>query len=228
MRIDKGLPMKFLPRFLAILVLINSAAAVAQREVRDKDFSGWMENYESLVFVDKRNAFLFSNPERVGAYDSVLLEPIELYSATGKADKAQGQEAREYLTKGIQAMLEEKGIAATKPGPRVARLKLAITGVEKSKEDLKAHNLIPVSAIFRGAQAASGNVATYIATMFEGEAVDSVSGERIMAIVTKGIDETKKRSGDELTFEDFKPTLDLWLERYSLTMDEFLAKKSGS
>ena len=220
--------MKFLPRFLAVLMLVSSAAAVAQRSVGDKDFSGWLENYETLVFNEKRNAFIFSNKERVGAYHSVLLEPIELFSATGKADKARASEAMEYLTEGVKAMLNEKGIAATQPGPGVARLKLAITGVEKSKEELKAHNLIPVSAIFRGAQAASGNVATYIATMFEGEAVDSVSGERIMAIVTKGISETKKRSGDELTFEDIKPTLDLWLERYSLTIDEFVAKKSGS
>ena len=220
--------MKFLPGFLAVLMLVSSAAAVAQRSVGDKDFSGWLENYETLVFNEKRNAFIFSNKERVGAYHSVLLEPIELFSATGKADKARASEAMEYLTEGVKAMLNEKGIAATQPGPGVARLKLAITGVEKSKEELKAHNLIPVSAIFRGAQAASGNVATYIATMFEGEALDSVSGERIMAIVTKGISETKKRSGDELTFEDIKPTLDLWLERYSLTIDEFVAKKHGS
>ena len=220
--------MNFLPKILAVLILISSATALAQRSVGNKDFSGWMESYESLVFNEKRNAFIFSNKEHVGKYEEVLLEPIELYSATGKADKDRAQEAMEYLTKGVQAMLEEKGIAATAPGPKVARLKLAITGVEKSKEDLKAHNLIPVSALFRGAKAATGNVATYIATMFEGEAVDSVSGERIMAIVTKGISETQKRSGDELTFEDFKPPLDLWLERYSLTIDEFVAKKSDS
>ena len=99
--------------------------------------------------------------------------------------------------------------------------------MEKSKEELKAYNFIPVSAVFRGAQAATGNVPTYMATMFEGQASDSVSGERVMAIVTKGIEETEKRSGDNITFEDFRPTLDKWLAQYAETIDNFLAQKSG-
>jgi hypothetical protein len=49
-----------------------------------------------------------------------------------------------------------------------------------------------------------------------------------MATVVKGIEETEKRSGDEITFEDFKPTLDRWLENYSRTMDDFLERKAGN
>ena len=105
------------------------------------------------------------------------------------------------------------------------RLKVAITAVEKSKEDLKAYNFVPVAAVFRGAQAATGNVATYIDAMFEAEMVDSVSGDRVAAIVAKGIEETEKRSGDELTFEDVKPTLDKWVAQYSKTLDGYLAQR---
>ena len=90
-------------------------------------------------------------------------------------------------------------MAASDPGPGILRIKLAITAVEKSKEDLKAYNFVPVAAVFRGAQAATGNVTTYIDAMFEAEMVDSVSGERVAAIVAKGIEETEKRSGDDLT-----------------------------
>jgi hypothetical protein len=220
--------MKLFTQIIVVMFLVASGTAIAQRSVGDKDFSGWMKNYESLVYIEKRNAFIFFNEERKGTYEKILLEPLELYSANGKADTDRADEALEYLTNGLNKMLQDKGIAAAEPGPGVARLRLAITGVEKSKEALKAHNLIPVSAIFRGAKAATGKVETYIATMFEGEAIDSVTGERIMAIVTKGISETSKRSGDELTFEDIKPTLDQWLERYSLTMDDVMAGKRES
>ena len=220
--------MKILSQTLSVILLAGAATVIAQRDIGDKDFSGWMANYESLVYSEKRNAFVFFNDDHVGQYEKILLEPVQLFSAKGKADSDYAGQAVDYLTVGIQQMLEEKGIAATEPGPGVARLKLAITGVEKSKEQLKAHNLIPVSAIFRGAQAATGKVPTYIATMFEGEALDSVTGERIMAIVTKGVEETSKRSGDDLTFEDFKPTLDAWLQRYSQTMDDVMAKRAGS
>ena len=220
--------MKNILRISSLIMIFALAMPAAARDIKTRDFSGWLEDYDSLVYVEERNAFIFSNTALRGSYEKVLLEPVALYSKTGKADSEQAAKAVAYLSEGLEKMLEEKGIRGSEPGPGVVRLKIAITGVEKTKEELKAHNLIPVSAVFRGAQAATGNVPTYIATMFEGEAIDSVSGERVMAIVTKGIEETEKRSGDILTFEDLKPTLDKWLAQYSRTMEDFLARKAGS
>ena len=82
-----------------------------------------------------------------------------------------------------------------------------------------------MGAVFRVAQTATGKVSTYIDSMFEAEMVDSVSGERAAAIVTKGVQETEKRSGDELDFEDVKPILDLWLAQYDKTLNDFLATR---
>lgn len=174
---------------LALVMFALPPSAMADRELKEKDFSGWLDEYDSLVFVE--------------------------------SDPKIACKATDYLTEGLQALMDEKGVSANEPGEGIARLKIAITGVEKSKEDLKPRNFVPVAAVFRGAQAATGNVATYIDTMFEAEMVDSVSGERVAAIVTKGIEETEKRSGDELTFDDVKPTLDRWLAQYSQTLDEY-------
>lgn len=132
------------------------------------------------------------------------------------------------MAAGIPDLLERKGLSATEAGPDVVRANIAITGVEKSKEDIKAYNFLPVGALFRGAQAVTGNVATYIYTRFEAEMVDSVTGEQVAAIVAKGIEETEKRSGESLRFEDVKPTLDKWLAQYEQTLDEYLAKREGS
>jgi hypothetical protein len=68
-------------------------------------------------------------------------------------------------------------------------------------------------------------VPTYIDTRFEAEMVDSVTGEQVSAVVAKGIQETEKRSGDELSFEDIQPTLDKWLTGYERLLDTFLAKR---
>lgn len=206
---------------LALVMFALLPSAMADRELKEKDFSGWLDEYDSLVFVEDRNAFLFFNEERRGQYSKVILEDIAVFSSNGDSDPKIAKNATDYLTEGLQALVDEKGVAATEPGEGVARLKIAITGVEKSKEDLKPRNFVPVAAVFRGAQAATGNVATYIDTMFEAEMVDSVSGERVAAIVTKGIEETEKRSGDKLTFDDVKPTLDRWLAQYSQTLDEY-------
>ncbi|RLA38878.1 MAG: hypothetical protein DRR06_18935 [Gammaproteobacteria bacterium] len=208
---------------LVFALVVSSTIVTAAREVDDKDFSGWLKDYDSLQFNEERNAYIFSNEALRGSYKKVLLDSVVVYSGSEDADSAVANQATAYLSSGVAALLKQKGIAATKPGPGVLRIKIAITGTEKSKEDLKAYNFIPVSAIFRGAQAATGKVATYIDTMFEAEMSDSVSGERVMAIVAKGIEETEKRSGGTLIFNDLKPTLDKWLAQYEKTLDGFLA-----
>jgi hypothetical protein len=211
---------------LLFVVFCFSSIAMADREIDEKDFSGWMQGYDSLVYNEKRNAYLFFNEARRGKYQRVLLDSVTVCSADAETNGAIALEASAYLTEGFNELLARKMIVAEEAGPGVLVLRIAITGVEKSKEDLKAYNFIPVGAVFRGAQAATGNVSTYIDTMFEGEMTDSQSGERLGAIVAKGIMETEKRSGDELTFSDVKPTLDKWLKQYEQTLDEYLAAQS--
>ncbi|QFU77300.1 DUF3313 family protein [Halioglobus maricola] len=211
---------------LFILSLVAAVSLSAQAEKpKTKDFSGWLESYETLVYVEERNAFFFSNENKRGHYEKVMLHEVTLYGKNARSDNELGVQSSDYLREGILAIFEDEGVLATEPGPKVARLSLAITGVEKSIESLKAHNLVPVSAVFRGAKRATGNLNTYIDVMFEGEATDSVTGERILAIVAKGIGSTEKKSGDELEFDDLVPTLDLWLVQYRKTVSDFLANK---
>ncbi|MEP1471116.1 MAG: DUF3313 domain-containing protein [Halieaceae bacterium] len=218
--------MKILQFFSLALVLASfSGWSNAAQEISDSDFSGWLDDYDSLEFNEAKNSFVFFNEEARGKYDKVLLESVSVYSVNAKADKVMATKATDYLREGVLKVLADRDILATEAGPNVLRYSMAITGVEKSKAELKAHNLIPVSALFRGAQEVSGKVSTYIDAMFEAELVDSVTGARAAATVRKGIGETTKRSGDELTFEDVQPTLDLWLEQYGQTLDEFMAKR---
>ena len=207
---------------MVLALCLLAVGAQAERELERKDFSGWMEEYDSLVFDEQRNAFVFFNEAARGKYSKVLLKSVAVHSSDADTDGPIALEASSYLKDGLEKLLREKGVLAEAAGPGIAQLEVAITGVEKSKEDLKAYNFIPVAAVFRGAQAATGNVPSYIDTMFEGQMTDSESGERISAVVAKGIAETEKRSGDDLTFEDVKPTLDKWLAQYRQTLERLL------
>lgn len=211
---------------LVIVLAALVVPAYSAKEVRTRDFSGWLDDYDSLVYSEERSAFVFFNERMRGEYNKVILQSVTVYAVDAKANTRMATRAADYLTDGVRAMLEQRGILAAEPGPGVLRYSMAITGVEKSTEGLKPHNLIPVSAIFRGAKAATGNLGTYIDTMFEAELVDSVTGERAAAIVRKGIGVTDKKSGDDLEFEDIVPTLDLWLDAYAGTLDEFLARRN--
>jgi len=159
--------------------------------------------------------------------EKVHLESVTIYSKTKGGDKVIAKKSSEYLGNGIRQLLEKKGVAASAPAQGVLNLRLAITGTEKSSEDMKAYNYIPISAIFRAGQAATGKLATYIDVMMEAELTDSITGERAAAVVQKSIGETEKRSGDELTFEDVVPKLDNALKRFEKTLDGFLAKKAA-
>lgn len=205
-------------------MLLASLQALAAQEVGTKDFSGWLDDYDSLVFDEDANAFVFFNEAARGKYDKVILEGISVYALNAKADSTMASQSTDYLTAGVRKLLKDKGILAQEPGPTVLRYSMAITGVEKSKEELKAYNLIPVAAVFRGAKAATGNLDTFIEAMFEAKLVDSMTGERVAATVRKAIGETEKKSGDELVFDDVVPTLDAWLEAYGVTLENFLAR----
>ena len=165
------------------------------------------------------------NEVKRGAYDSIILESVVLHGVGAEKNPEIADEAIRYLEKGIREMLARKAMGADKPGPGVLRMTVAITGVRKSKEGLKPQHVLPVAAVFRGAQEVSGNVGTYIDTRFEGEIVDSVSAERVVAIVAKGIEDTSKRSGDVLDFEDVQPTLDRWLGQLEENLERNLAAR---
>lgn len=209
---------------LALTLSLVAPSGYAEK-IKTKDFSGWMKDYDSLVYIQEKNAYMFSNPEKRGKYKKVRLVDVSIYSENAEANKELAKQSADYMRDGVNRIFAEEGVLATGPGPDVAALSLAITGVEKSTESLKAHNLIPVSAVFRGAKAATGKLDTYIDVMFEGEAVDSVTGERLLAIVRKGIGTTDKKSGEELVFEDLVPTLDRWLENYRDMMRDYLATR---
>ena len=210
---------------ITLIFTLSAANAILAKDVKTRDFSGWMASYENLVYVEDRNAFIFTNEARRGTYKAIMLGDVSVYGANVAKDKVIAQQASDYMREGMIAMFKEEGVYAEAPGPGVAKLSIAITGAEKSVEGMKPRDVIPVAAVFRGAKAATGNLKSYIDVMFEGEAVDSMSGERVMAIVTRDYADTEKKSGDEFSFDDLVPTLDRWLAQYRETLRGYLAKR---
>ena len=209
---------------LVLSVVIVAMGLMGAREVNEDDFSGWMSQYKELSFDEERNLFLYMKEGSQGQYQKIMVKSVDVYSAKEEVATDISKKSASYLEDGIKAMLKKRGVLTDKAGEGVLILKLAITGTEKSKEDLKVRNFVPVAAIFRAGQAATGNVSTYIDAMMEAEMIDSVSGDRVAAVVAKTVDETEKRSGDELEFSDITPMLDTWLIRYEGTVSKLISK----
>ncbi len=210
---------------LALVLALVGTAAVNAQEVKTKDFSGWMQSYENLVYIEDRNAWLFTNEERRGTYKAIMMGDVSVYGSNVEENSDIARQASDYMRDGMIQMFKDEGVYAAEPGPDVVKLSIAITGAEKAVESMKPRDVIPVAAVFRGAKAATGNLKTYIDVMFEGEAVDSISGDQVMAIVTRDYGDTDKKSGDDFAFEDLIPTLDRWLAQYRETLRGYLARK---
>ncbi len=210
---------------LALVLALVGTAAVNAQEVKTKDFSGWMQSYENLVYIEDRNAWLFTNEERRGTYKAIMMGDVSVYGSNVEENSDIARQASDYMRDGMIQMFKDEGVYAAEPGPDVVKLSIAITGAEKAVESMKPRDVIPVAAVFRGAKAATGNLKTYIDVMFEGEAVDSISGDQVMAIVTRDYGDTDKKSGDDFAFEDLVPTLDRWLAQYRDTLRGSLAKR---
>ena len=65
---------------LALSLVASTSLAMAGKELKTKDFSGWMDDYDSLVFSEDKNAFVFFNEDRRGKYDKVMLQSVTVYS----------------------------------------------------------------------------------------------------------------------------------------------------
>lgn len=210
---------------LAMIVLLTACVSVTEKKtLQEEQFSGYLKNYEQFTYFKEQNAFMFENKGARGKYNKIFVKEFVLYGP-GQENKELGSRATDYMRKNVESILQNKGLLTDSPtGDGVAKLKMAITGTEKTKEDIEAYNLIPASFIFTAGQVATGTRATFIEAAMEAELTDTSTNERLIAVVQKRIAETEKRSGDELTFEDLLPVMDAWLAQFDKTIDAFMTR----
>ncbi|MFC1503105.1 DUF3313 domain-containing protein [Pseudomonadota bacterium] len=210
---------------IAMMALLAACVSVTEKKtLQEEQFSGYLNNYDEFTFYKEQNAFLFKNKEAKGKYDKIFIREFRIFGPSQSQDKELAKRSTEYMRKNVESILSKKGLLTDSPiGEGVAILRMAITGTEKTKEDIEAYNLIPVSFIFTTGQVATGTRATFIEAAMEAELTDTSTRERLLAVVQKGIGETEKRSGEKLTFEDLVPVMDAWLAQFDKTIDAFMA-----
>jgi hypothetical protein len=206
---------------LVVIAMNCLSVQAAEGKLKKEDFSGFLGDYSKLVYIKKQNAFKWVNKEATGKYQKVYLEPIVVYPVD-QVNVDIAVKATQHLAKGVQKILDKKGLSAEEKGPGVLQLSAAITSTSKQKVGMKARNFIPVALVFKAGQAATGNVATYIEVSMEAELIDSETGERLLATVQRGVADTKKTSGDKFTYEDVIPVLDKWLATFERSISTVL------
>lgn len=114
------------------------------------------------------------------------------------------------------------------PGPGVAELKVAITGVAGEKEGLKPYQIVPVAFVATMAYRGVAGTPEEARLVVESEVKDSVSGEILLKSVRVGTGEQLRKSTAgqyEVTLEAVKPIIDRWAEEVAASATTFVSPR---
>lgn len=137
--------------------------------------SGFLSDYSRLEKTGPARIGFVS--PRLADYDGFIIDPVEFRINRDKpvlTDKQKADIVNHFRTAFTKALRDMNYTIAEAPGPRVARLRAAITDVQKSKWYMNLHSATKLSGLGTGGAS------------MEAEVIDSVSGEQLGGIIAAG------------------------------------------
>ena len=148
------------------------------------------------------------------AYNSLIIESLGFMErdASGAWNLLVSDEKDKidvYFRQAMVDALREKNIAVvTQPGPGVARLRVAVTGLEQVKPGFKVRDLIPVRMVINVARLAAGAELYLLDISTVSEMSDSQSGALLAGSINKLAGSSTKRSDESITLDFVKKLVD--------------------
>lgn len=137
-----------LPTALLVAACASSAAAGQKPKIEPAPPAGFLTDYELLQTHadDPLTRVWMSSQERLGDYDSFLVDPVELMLVPGSIGEQASTEELEMLREDLAAsfreILTQAGYRSVlEPGPGTLRVSLAITDVRPVGKGSRAGNI---------------------------------------------------------------------------------------
>ena len=198
-------------KFTICIIVAASAALFSTSQAQEMIYSGFMTDYTQLEKVTDGSAdYRYVAPgveDRVAKYDAVMIDQPEIFIAVDspyRGVKPKHLDAlAEALRAGIAGALSEDLYVVDKPGERVLYVSLAATNLKLTKKKRGLLGYTPVGLVagtVRGAATSDiAKKANLQDVVIEMELFDSVSGERLVAIIdSRGSGKENPTSWDEL------------------------------
>jgi len=205
---------------LAFLIagVVPNAGAEEKKIKKSKQvvFSGFLGDYDQLQAAGKKVDFLYGYTKRLGIlreYDRAIVDPILVYFHPESRGVGLDPEKLHELTsffreRVIKELSAERAIEVVETsGPGVMRIRIAITDIEVVKKSAnigtKAAGVVAGIGLLVPAVDVGG------ATM-ECEVLDSVTGERLVAVVDRETGRRMMNFGSMKSMGDAKSALREW------------------
>ena len=186
---------------LGMFAIAGAALALSSCATGGKSPSGILSNFSQLdAGYGTENAV--SSYVQPGAdfkqYDSVSIDPVTTVVASPGVSPAVTDQLATYLSESLNSQMTDLKIVST-PGPKTLRVRTGLTDVitaQQAGKGVKAVHAAPRATL--SGKLGSATVATFVSNVcFEGEILDSVSGERLVALVDHRLG--SKREATEAT-----------------------------
>jgi hypothetical protein len=182
------------------LALLSIFLVGACATIDEPEQTGFLSDYSKLERTDEGQWRYLSG--RIADYSKFYIEPISDLMSPSNREQFSAEDIEElkehFVTKISAALTKDDGYEVVSgPGPGVATLRLAITEVDASIAALN------ITIYTKATGAGLGGIAA------EGELVDSVSGEQILAAIRWGAGSRVLRAGLS-KLGDAKLVIDQW------------------
>ena len=188
--------------FIAAVSLVLTMTAACTKQAKK---TGFLSDYSRLDAKDKSLQYI--NMKRLGEYSRFMIEPVVVRGTDVKLDTKTRTDLANYLHNAIVNAIKDRYMIVSQPAADVARVRVAITDIEKSSPVL---NIIPQTKLT--------GVGLGGASM-EGEVIDSMSNEQIAAVIQSQKGKRLSLAGIK-KWGDAKAVMDEWAKRFRKRLDE--------
>jgi hypothetical protein len=217
------------PKALAVLgILVLSLALAAcstTRQTRSVETSGFLGDYSQFEEGEGDQAQLvYINPNaKFSAYDGIMIDSVTLWhdSETSELSEEDQQMLTDFFYQSLHEALGKDFQVVDSPGPRVMRLRAALTEAKGARVVMNSvTSIVPQFRLLSSLLGRATDTAPWVGkATAEVEITDSMTGTRLVA----GVDQrtgTKAVRGGLKTWSHVKAVCDYWSERIATRLQE--------
>ncbi|MHC4624654.1 MAG: DUF3313 domain-containing protein [Planctomycetota bacterium] len=180
------------------------------------EMAGFLSDYSKLEAQSDVSYRYLAPGNPLGRYSKFIIDPVEIYfheksKAKGKIKEEDLTDLKNYMHSALVKGIEDRYGIVYRPGSGVARVRVAITDLKKSRI---IQNIVPIGKV---AGTGIGGAS------LEAELVDSQTGEQIGALVESQLGKRLSLDGYS-TWGDAKGVMDRWAKRFRERLDEAHAR----
>jgi len=210
------------------LILLSSLlllACATTRQTRSAEPAGFLRDYSTLRAGEGEEAQLVyvSSDARWSDYDAVMIDSVTLWRSEGASElpAQESQQLTDFFYQALHDQLSKRFRVVDRPGPRVLRIRAALTEAKGARVVGNAiTSIVPQARLVSTLAGAATDIQVFVGrASAEVDITDSVTGDRLAAAVDQRSG-TKAVRGGIAKWSDVELASEFWAERIATRLTE--------